>query len=123
MPARASGRCDKAIANRPAPSGSAAASDYEFIRHPSAIAKPLVADVHPDAENGRALEVATGAPGLMIVAVDNQGDLSLYAGPVSSFYSFDVALGQRMSDTSWRKELEGPTPPKHPAFTQSYWAE
>jgi hypothetical protein len=95
----------------------------DFDEHPSGIAEPIVADVHTDAENGRALEVATGNPGLMIVAIDNQGDIALYGGPASSYYSFDVALDERMTDEEWQAQVQANTLPSRPAFAQHYWAK
>lgn len=91
--------------------------------HPSGLSEPIVADVHTDAENGRALEVATGHPGLMIVAIDNKGDISLYGGPVSSYYSFDVPLSERMTDEEWEAKVDAGNLPSRPEFTRSYWAD
>jgi hypothetical protein len=94
-----------------------------FGEHPSGISEPLVADVHTDAENGLALEVATGHPGLMIVAVDSGGDLALFGGPVSSYYAFTVPVAERMTDDAWQDEVEAGTAPPRPAFAQEYWVE
>lgn len=58
---------------------------------------------------------------LMIVAIDNQGDLSLYGGPVSSYYSFAVDLDQRMTDEQWRDKVDAGDLPPRPTFAQGYW--
>jgi len=91
--------------------------------HPSGISEPIVADVHTDAENGQALEVATGHPGMMIVAIDNQGDISLYGGPASSYYSFAVPVSQRMTDEEWAAKVAWGNQPARPDFAAGYWAE
>jgi hypothetical protein len=89
--------------------------------HPSAVFEPLVADVHTDAEAEQALEVAVGDPGLMVVAIDNDGDRSLFAGPVYNFYSFAVPLSSRMTDNEWLQRLQAGDLPERPLFTRSYW--
>ena len=103
------------------PSGQS--SMASFGDHPSGISEPIVADVHTDAESGLALEVATGHPGLMIVAVDNGGDVSLYGGPVSSYYSFHVNVSERMTDEQWEAQLDAGKQPARPDFAKGYWAD
>jgi hypothetical protein len=51
----------------------------------------------------------------MTVAIDDQGDLSLYGGPVSSFYSFTVPAPDRMTDEAWQQKLAAGAPPR-PGF-------
>jgi len=103
------------------PSGQNSMRDFDD--HPSGVSEPIVADVHTDAENGLALEVATGHPGLMIVAVDNGGDISLYGGPVSSYYSFHVNVSERMTDEQWEKQVAAGKQPARPDFAKGYWAD
>lgn len=94
-----------------------------FSASPSGVSEPLVADVHTDADQRLALEVATSHPGLMILAVDNGGDISLYGGPVSNYYQFHVALSNRMTDDQWLDKIESGDPPPRPTFSSSYWAD
>jgi len=95
----------------------------DFDDHPSGISEPIVADVHTDAENGLALEVATGHPGLMLVAVDSDGELAIYGGPVSSYYSFGVPVSERMTDDQWEAKVAAGTQPARPDFAATYWAD
>jgi hypothetical protein len=94
-----------------------------FVEDPSGISEPIVADVHTDAENGLALEVGVAHPGLMIVAIDNAGDIAVYGGPASSFYTFNVDLQSRMTDEEWFELVEKKELPPKPDFATSYWAE
>ncbi|MCP4604356.1 MAG: DUF3160 domain-containing protein [Proteobacteria bacterium] len=82
--------------------------------------KLVVAYVHTDAEHAAVLQVGTGHPGLMVVAIDNGTDRSLYGGPVSNYYSFKKPLHQRMTDEKWKALIRKKAPPK-PAFTKKYW--
>jgi hypothetical protein len=85
--------------------------------------EPIVGDVHTDAEHELALQVATGYPELMIVAIDQGDDVSLYGGPVSSFYSFEQPSSARMTDYEWRATVRGHKQPSRPAFARGYRAE
>jgi hypothetical protein len=86
-------------------------------------AEPIVVDVHTDGHNHRALQVATGYPELMIVAIDQGGDVSLYGGPVSSFFTFERLSSARMTNEEWRRALYEPSKPSRPAFARRYRAE
>ena len=90
---------------------------------PSGVSEPIVADVHTDAENGLALEVGTGHPGLAIVALDHCGAQAVYGGPVSSFYSVSVPVDQRLTDNDWLARIDGTDVPERPKFAQGYWAK
>ena len=94
-----------------------------FNASPSAVSEPIIADVHTDAENQLALEVGTGHPGMMVVAIDNQGDISLYGGPVMSFYQFETALSDRYTDEKWLEKVEKKDMPARPSFARSYWED
>jgi hypothetical protein len=87
------------------------------------ISKPVVADVHTDADGGKVLQVGVGNPAMMIVALDIGGKTALYAGPVYSFYAFHQPLDQRLNDNEWRARVWGKKLPPHPPFAASYWAE
>ena len=100
--------------------------DYPDGPHPhyvGAESKPIVVDVHTDAEHELALQVATGYPELMIVAIDQGDDVSLYGGPVSSFYSFEQPSSARMTDYDWRATVRQHKQPRRPAFARGYRAE
>jgi hypothetical protein len=98
-------------------------AEYPFDDDPSGISEPTVADVHTDAENGLALEVGVGHPGLMLVAVDAGGTLAVYGGPVGSLFTFDVPLDGRMTDEQWYEKVEAGDLPERPAFARGYWSE
>ena len=91
--------------------------------HPSAISEPVVADVHTDGEHALALEVATGHPGLMVIAIDNGTDRTVYGGPVASYHSFQVPVAQRMSDDQWVQKVDSGDLPPRPAFAAKYWTK
>lgn len=85
--------------------------------------EPIVVDVHTDTDHNLALQVATGHPELMIVAIDQGGDLSLYGGPVASFYSFEQPSNARMTDREWKAAIRNHELPSRPAFARGYRAE
>ncbi len=84
--------------------------------------EPIVTDVHTDAQNGRVLEVGTGHPELMIVVVDQGGDVAVYGGPASSVYRFERPVAQRMTDNEWRAAVQEHRLPDRPAYAQGYRA-
>lgn len=92
-----------------------------FYENPSGVSEPLVADVHTDIEHGKVLQVATGVPGLMYIAIDNEGDRALYLAPAMGFFSFHKSITQRMTDEAWRKELSRSLPYPRPPYAQQYW--
>jgi hypothetical protein len=102
---------------------SAGLSDFASAEHPSGLSEPIVADVHTDAENGLALEVATEHPGLLVVAIDNNGDTAVYGGPASSYRSFHQPLGDRLDDAQWNARVDAGALPPRPAFASPYWVE
>ena len=99
--------------------------DYpgDFEDDPSGISEPTVADVHTDAENGLALELGVGHPGLMLVAIDSGGQVAIYGGPVGSLYTFAAPLDQRLTDEQWYSRIEAQDLPDRPAFARAYWSE
>lgn len=80
-------------------------SDEEYIdtkEFPAAI----VADIATDPDGvGRVLEVATGNPSCILVAVKVDGQLKLARGSVYSFYQFDWPLQDRLTDSKWHYML------------------
>lgn len=83
--------------------------------------KPVVTDVHTDADAASVRQIGVGHPGLMIIAIDNNGDRALYGGPVYNYYAFERPLSNRMTDAQWRKLLNKDRLPEKPAFTNAYW--
>jgi hypothetical protein len=83
--------------------------------------KPIVTDLHTDVENGRVLHGATGHMGLMVIAIDNNGDKAVYAGPVYNYYGFEVDGYNRLTDDQWRAQLALKKNPAKPLFTRDYW--
>lgn len=83
---------------------------------------PTVADVHTspgsDKEPPRVLEAGVGDVELLVVAIDNGLDRSLYVGPVYTYYEFDVAPTQRLTDEQWRAWIEAGKLPERPAFVE-----
>ena len=88
--------------------------------------KPVVTDVHTDLAKGRGLQVATGHPELLIVAIDTpEGSgrsVALYAGPVYGFFTFERDLAHRMVDQQWVSQLDD-GPPRRPEFARAYRAQ
>lgn len=62
------------------------------------------------------LEEATGDTNFVVVAVDNQNDRAVYAGPVYSYYEFTSPT--RLTDEVWRARISGGQPGPHPAWSQ-----
>jgi hypothetical protein len=58
----------------------------------------------------------------MILAIDNQGDIAIYGGPVSSFFETQVAVDQRMNDNQWESKANANQLPSHPQFANAYWS-
>jgi hypothetical protein len=68
----------------------------------------LIADVHTDSVSNSALEVATGIPYRMYVALnDGIGGKRIAVGYVFSFYEFIVPSPERMTDDSWKEKVYG----------------
>jgi hypothetical protein len=87
-----------------------------------------IADVHTHPKDEAApdmvLEVGTGGIRLAAVAVQEDSCVTMYVGPVSSYYEImhknDLV---RMNDDEWLKSFEGAaTRPSQPAWTKSYLA-
>lgn len=89
----------------------------------------IVADIATD-PSGTVLEVATGNPSQIIVAVKIDGKIRLARGSVYSFYQFPWPSDDRLTDAKWRQMLgiqadeEGNyssgKPVEKPEWTESY---
>lgn len=64
----------------------------------------IVADIATD-PNGQVLEVATGNPAVIYVAVPVDGKIRIARGSVYSFYEFIQPMGDRLTDSAWRKMM------------------
>ncbi len=64
----------------------------------------LVVDIATD-PNGSVLEMATGDPAVIYVAVPVEGKLRIAQGCVYSFYQFVQPISDRMTDKQWRRKL------------------
>jgi hypothetical protein len=86
----------------------------------------LVADVHTNPElpasgdSGCVLHQGVGNVDLLLIAIDNGADRMVFAGPVLSYYEFEMPGAGRKSDAEWRTDLRAGTPPPRPEWTQSY---
>lgn len=68
----------------------------------------LVADVHTDSDNGVVLEVATGKPYRIYVALnDGQGGKRIAEGYTYSYYEFTQPMNNRLNDDQWKLEVYG----------------
>jgi hypothetical protein len=66
----------------------------------------LIADVHTDSQNGQVLEVGTGIPYRMHVALnDGQGGRRIATGYVFSYYEFAQPMSNRLNDDEWKKKV------------------
>jgi hypothetical protein len=94
--------------------------------HASDEADYIVADVHTDppsiedGDPGCVLHEAIGRVNLMLICIDSGPDLMMYAGPVMSYYEFQVGGVKRMSDSEWSGEVKLGTPPFLPAWALGF---
>jgi len=78
----------------------------------------LVVDVHTDPNSGMVIEEAIGNPDTMIVIAPVEDNLSVFAGPVFSYYEFTHPMADRLTDSAWQEMIqEGDNPP------HSFWFE
>ncbi len=80
------------------------ASDDETVntlKYPAAI----VTDIATDPDRGQVLEVATGNPSEIYVAVRVDGTIKIAKGSVYSFYQFSWPMNDRLTDTKWRQMM------------------
>jgi hypothetical protein len=81
---------------------------------------PTVADVHTDPNSRQVLEVGVGRVNTLFMAIDNDKDFAMYAGPVFSYYEFHQPAEQRMTDEEWKEMLLNDKAPDRPTWTNSY---
>jgi hypothetical protein len=84
---------------------------------------PEIADVHTDPNSRRVLEVGVGRINTLVIAVDNEDDLMLFAGPTLSYHEFTQPAEQRLTDPEWKDMLEQGTAPAPPAWTESFFSK
>ena len=82
--------------------------------------KPTIADVHTDPESKTALHVGTGNTQLLVVAVDNEEDRTVYVGPAFSYYEF--ASSRRLTDEDWQQQLRSGSIPERPSWSSVFTA-
>jgi hypothetical protein len=88
--------------------------------------EPLVADVHtnvpapPVGDPGCVLHQGVGNVDLLMIAIDNGKDRTVYAGPVLSHYEFERPIAKRQSDSEWRKDAVSGRLPPRPEWTKAY---
>lgn len=68
----------------------------------------LVADVHTDSLDGVVLEIATGKPYRIYVALnDKQGGTRIAEGYTYSYYEFTQPMSNRLNDDEWKEMVYG----------------
>jgi hypothetical protein len=85
--------------------------------------KPTVADVHTDPAGGSVLEVGVGDTNLIVAAIDNDGDRTVYVGPVYTYYEFTSPVSNRLTDEQWTERIQSNQLPERPAWTHTFIAE
>jgi len=81
-------------------------------REESEVFDPIIADIHtaPPSPNfgfsGTVLSEAVGAVNMMVAAVDNGNDVTMYAGPVYSHFEIIPDGIKRFSDSNWKEALK-----------------
>ncbi len=88
---------------------------------------PLVADIHTDSASpvdgdpGAVLYNATGNVGLMLVAVDANGDRRIHGGPVFTYHEFTRPVEEaRQTDEAWKATVRARQQPPHPEWTTPF---
>lgn len=105
------------------------ASDEEYVSTPEYPAA-IVADIATNPDAGVVLEVATGNPSEIYVAVRVDGKVKVARGSVYSFYQFEHPMSDRLTDTRWRQMMgfqsdddgnyNQEKPVEKPEWTESY---
>lgn len=95
----------------PSSLGSIVMPDEGNIISPDELKMALIADVHTDMVNNTALEVATGIPNRIYVALnDGNGGRRIATGYMYSYYEFEQPMGNRLNDEEWKKQVYGERP-------------
>ena len=86
----------------------------------------IVADVHTDVptpvhgDPGCVLHQGVGSVDLLLIAVDNGKDRTVYAGPLLSHYELEMPGVSRKNDKEWRNDLREGRAPARPGYTRTY---
>jgi len=71
----------------------------------------LIADVYTDSENGLVLEVGTGIPYRMHIALnDGQGGKRIATGYIFSYYEFTRPMSDRLNNEEWKRMVYSKKP-------------
>ncbi|WP_053228298.1 DUF3160 domain-containing protein [Spirochaeta cellobiosiphila] len=74
-----------------------------YLDDPTKLRGAIIADVFTNSELGVALEVGTGIPYRLLVALDDgQGGMRIATGYTFSYYEFLVPQNKRMTNEEWR---------------------
>jgi len=96
----------KKLARIVVPPGSSPAT---YTDNPDDLKMALVADVFTNAEKGIVLEVATGIPYRMHIALaDNQGGRRIATAYTFSYYEFYNPMNDRLNDNEWKARVYKP---------------
>ena len=101
--------------------------DLFYTRLECAKWDPIVADVHTDPsdwslQGGACLEVAVGDVNLGMIAVDNENDRAVYAGPLYSYYEFLQPVKDRLTDQQWQEMIRTGKAPARPSWVEAFQA-
>jgi hypothetical protein len=83
---------------------------------------PTVVDVHTDPDTSTVLEQGVGNCTYLVVAVDNEDDRMIYAGPAYSYYEFHQGAASRLTDQEWQHMLLLKKEPPRPTWTRDFQA-
>lgn len=105
------------------------AGGEEYVSTPEYPAA-IVADIATDPDAATVLEVATGNPSDIYVAVRVDGKIKVARGSVYSFYQFEHPMSDRLTDSKWRQMMgfqvdddgnyNQERPVEKPEWTESY---
>jgi hypothetical protein len=57
---------------------------------------------------------------LLLIAIDSGKDRMVYAGPVLSYYEFEMPGVQRKSDSEWQNDLQSSRAPPRPEWARGH---
>ncbi len=83
---------------------------------------PTIADVHTDPDSRSVLEVGVGNVNFLVAAIDNDGDYTVYVGPIFSYYEFKYPSRRRLTDQVWQKMIQSGDLPDRPEWTRAFQA-
>ena len=88
----------------------------------------LVVDVHNDSPNanlgdpGGVLHEGVGYVDLLYVVATSGGERRMYAGPVFSYYEFELSFPTRRTDSEWQEQLKNGGAPPPPGWANTFLA-